>query len=187
MNTPLLYAINAQGDLTWYRHLGREDGSFRWDNPAKVGTGWDKFEHVFSGGGGIIYAIEPASPAAPFHGRPSASGGRLLWYRHLGRDDGSVEWDGPHAVGTGWSGFERVFSGGNGVIYAVKPHVDAVIHANGESTPASGGDLMWYRHLGREIGTSHRPAIVMFMGLPFMAWKGVGNDHGIYTTRQVVS
>jgi hypothetical protein len=35
------------------------------------------------------------------------------------------------------------------------------------------------------IGTSHRPAIVMFMGLPFMAWKGVHDDHAIYRTRQV--
>lgn len=36
------------------------------------------------------------------------------------------------------------------------------------------------------IGTSDRPAIVTFNGLPFMAWKGVEGDHGIYTTRQSI-
>ena len=35
------------------------------------------------------------------------------------------------------------------------------------------------------VGTSGRPAIVTFGGLPFLAWKGVHDDHGIYTTRQV--
>jgi hypothetical protein len=37
------------------------------------------------------------------------------------------------------------------------------------------------------IGSSHPPAIVMFMGLPFMAWKGVSDDRGVYTTRHVKS
>jgi hypothetical protein len=70
------YAATAGGDLLWYRHDGRDDGTFRWtdNNGRKVGSGWN-FKEVFSGDNGIIYAI--------------TADGDLLWYRHDGRDDGS--------------------------------------------------------------------------------------------------
>jgi hypothetical protein len=32
------------------------------------------------------------------------------------------------------------------------------------------------------IGTSHRPAIAVFNGRVFVAWKGIDDDHTIYTT-----
>jgi hypothetical protein len=86
-------------------------------------------------------------------GTPKASGGRLLWYRHLGRADGSSRWDGPHHVGTGWSGFEHVGSAQNGVIYLVEPQVDAKVRVNGKTQRASGGRLRWLRHLGHEDGS----------------------------------
>ena len=34
--------------------------------------------HVFYGGNGVIYAVNPA--------------GDLLWFRHEGKDDGSFNW-----------------------------------------------------------------------------------------------
>ena len=43
---------------------------------------------------------------------------------------------GPVVVGNGWNGFARVFGGGQGVIYAVKPD----------------GTLLWYRHTGYLTG-----------------------------------
>ncbi|MDQ6701891.1 MAG: tachylectin-related carbohydrate-binding protein [Pseudomonadota bacterium] len=106
------------GDLMWYRHVGREDGSFRWEGPKKVGTGWGGLTHVFSGGDGIIYAITPFVPASlstrigpGFRGNP-ASGGDLIWARHTGQANGSFNWDGPlKRVGTGWRGLLQVFSG----------------------------------------------------------------------------
>jgi hypothetical protein len=50
VTTPPIYAINDNLDLLWYRHQGREDGSFNWTDLAArtVGTGW-QFKHVFSG------------------------------------------------------------------------------------------------------------------------------------------
>jgi hypothetical protein len=46
----VIYAINSQNDLLWFRHDGRADGSFKWadSNPRKVGNSWD-VKHIFSG------------------------------------------------------------------------------------------------------------------------------------------
>jgi len=46
----VIYAITHNGDLQWFRHDGRGDGSFRWaDTEArKIGVGWN-FKQLFSG------------------------------------------------------------------------------------------------------------------------------------------
>src|SRR6266487_3651016 len=116
MSSPFIYAIDSLveasvhitgrttpasgGDLRWYLHLGREDGSFRWEGPKKVGTGWGNFKHIFSGGDGIIYAVDPIVEASVHvtGGTTPASGGNLWWYRHVGREDGSFGWEGPKKV-----------------------------------------------------------------------------------------
>jgi hypothetical protein len=107
------------GDLMWARHVGRDDGSFKWKGPLKkVGTGWGSLNHVFSSGDGIIYAITPVVPASlptgigpGFTGNP-ASGGDLMWARHTGWANGSFNWEGPlRRVGTGWGELLQVFSG----------------------------------------------------------------------------
>lgn len=121
----VIYAIGDSGDLMWFRHEGRGDGTFKWvdNNPRLVGTGW-KFEHVFDGGDGILYAINANHD--------------LLWFRHDGRDDGSVRWalaEG-RKVGDGWK-VKRVFSGGDGVIYAIN----------------AANELLWFRHDGRQDGS----------------------------------
>src|SRR4029077_16719878 len=95
------------GDLLWYRHDGWRDGDkTRWTSKRDpVDTEW-VFDHVFSGGDGVIYGIK--------------SNGDLLWRRHDGWVDGAKRWTNPvdEKVGWGWN-FKEVFSGGNGVIYAV--------------------------------------------------------------------
>jgi len=50
MATGIIYTLNDNDDLLWFRHEGRNDGSFSWtdNNPRKVGTGW-KVKQVFSG------------------------------------------------------------------------------------------------------------------------------------------
>jgi hypothetical protein len=37
------YPVTTDGDLLWYRHDGRDDGSPRWvyDSPRKIGNGWN--------------------------------------------------------------------------------------------------------------------------------------------------
>jgi hypothetical protein len=103
----VIYAISPNNDLMWYRHEGRNDGTFRWtsNEGRKVGVGWN-FKHVFSGGNGIIYAITQNND--------------LMWYRHEGRNDGTFRWtfNEGKKVGVGWN-FKHVFSGGNGIIYAI--------------------------------------------------------------------
>jgi tachylectin len=123
----VIYALAPNNELLWYRHTGREDGSFSWAASAAktvVGTGWG-FKQVFPGEDGVIYAI--------------TSAGDLLWYRHDGQADGSFRWAAAEGkkVGSGWI-FDRVFSGGGGVIYAI----------------TSSGDLLWYRHDGRSDGSA---------------------------------
>jgi hypothetical protein len=88
----LVYAVLANGDLMWNKHLGRDDGTFNWatDTGKQVGNGWN-VKHVFSGGNGIIYSV--------------LENGDLMWNKHLGRDDGSFSWatDTGKQVGNGWN------------------------------------------------------------------------------------
>jgi hypothetical protein len=64
--------------------------------------------------------------------------GDLLWNRHDGRGDGSFKWatDTGRKVGNGWNA-RQVFSGGDGIIYALM----------------NNGDLLWNRHDGRGDGS----------------------------------
>ena len=166
----VIYAIQSDGKLLWYQHLGQNDGSFNWQGPNEVDTGW-QFTKVFSGGAGVVYAIQ--------------SDGKLLWYRHLGQNDGSFNWQGPNEVGMGWQQFTHVFSGGAGVLYAVQSdgkllwyrHLgqgDGSFNWEGPREVGTGwqqfshifsggggviyaiqsdGKLLWYRHLGQNDGS----------------------------------
>jgi len=125
----VVYLINREGDLLWYRHLGYLNGSPVWangGNGSKVGNGWGGMRLVFSGGKGIIYAID---------GR-----GDLFWYRHTGYTNGSFNWSNGASgvkVGSGWNDAASAFSGGDGVIYVLKRD----------------GNLYWYNHTGFSAGT----------------------------------
>ena len=75
---------------------------------------------------------------------------------------------------------DRVFLAWQGV-----PGDDGIYFTQAAAGPGGQPSIEWSSQAVIEgIGTSHRPAIVMFMGLPFMAWKGVHDDHTIWTTRQ---
>ena len=121
----VIYAVAANGDLDWFRHIGREEGTFQWasNEARKVGVGWEP-KHLFSGGDGIIYVV--------------TKNGDLMWYRHESRVDGSFLWESENGkkVGTGWNA-KHIFSGGDGVIYAVMAN----------------NDLLWFRHDGQNDGS----------------------------------
>ena len=160
----VIYAIQPGGDLIWWRHTGRHDGTFQWEGPMTVGNGWADFSHVFCGPDGIIYAVRPIvqprfKPDNQGNPPPLASGGELMWYRHLGQADGTSRWEGPpKKVGTGWSDFTHVFCGGDDIIYGVRPIVQPRFKPDNQGNPppaASGGELLWYRHLGQADGTSN--------------------------------
>ena len=88
----VIYAVKNDGDLLWAKHLGHNDGTFKWqtDFAQRVGNGWN-FKQVFGGCDGVIYAIK--------------DDGDLLWYKHLGRNDGTFKWqtDFAQRVGNGWN------------------------------------------------------------------------------------
>jgi hypothetical protein len=125
----ILYGILPTGGLVWYRDTLRNGtngphSSHGWApfSGSQVGAGWDGFTHVFSGDDGVIYAIRPT--------------GELLWYRDDLRNgtngvDAERGWapGSGSQIGGGWGEFSHVFSGGGGVIYAVRPT----------------GELLWYR------------------------------------------
>jgi hypothetical protein len=135
----VIYAVTQDDRLLWYRHTGIADGHDAWaahlpvppgQLDGQIGLGWD-FKNVFCGGKGIIYAV--------------TNDYRLLWYGHSAFADGQNAFTPPpdlsdadkHAgkapgqIGWGWN-FKHVFSGGNGVIYAV----------------TQDNRLLWYRHTG---------------------------------------
>jgi hypothetical protein len=116
-----IYALTPDGTLKWYRHDGAQEGKASWQGPREVATGWNKYRFVFPGGGNIIYAI--------------TQDGILQWYRHKGFETGlgpevSDSWEGPNNVGRGWADVQKVFSGGDGIIYAINRD----------------GKLLWFRH-----------------------------------------
>ncbi len=124
----VIYVVQTDGTLTWYRHLAYQTGAGfetqgAWATAHNVGRGWSGYRHVFSGGQGVIYVI--------------AEDGTLKWYRHRAYLTGesfetSGAWEGPKDVGRGWGDVQQVFSPGEGIIYAVM----------------SDGTLRWFRHLG---------------------------------------
>jgi hypothetical protein len=64
----------------------------------------------------------------------------LYWYRHTGYADGSFTWTNTYGVkiGNGWNEAAIAFSGGSGVIYAVKRD----------------DNLYWYNHTGFATGAA---------------------------------
>ena len=138
----VIYAIDGSGNLLWYKHkqyseavelpTGAGSGMVgqamrlnwarSWESltPRTVGVGWGDFEHVFPGGDGIIYVV--------------TRDGALRRYRHVGYLEGrGLEspgaWEGPININTGWTGYQKFFSRGDGIIYAV----------------AANGELFWFK------------------------------------------
>jgi len=85
----VIYLIGDDGILNWYKHKGSLNGTFDWEGPNKVGSGWNKFHNVFSIGRGIIYAID--------------HDGTLWWYKHNGYNSGTFDWEDRKRVSEGWN------------------------------------------------------------------------------------
>ena len=125
----MIYALNQNNQMLWYQHLGAADGVDAWyttPEPAGcIASGWN-YTHVFADGNGAIYMID--------------ANGFLRWIRHAGYVDGSANWiytpETKGYIGEGWN-MKHVFSGGNGIIYAVNEQ----------------NQLLWYKHLGNLDGT----------------------------------
>jgi outer membrane protein assembly factor BamB len=131
----VIYVVSREDNrLKWFRHINYAMGAKSWEEPPKDvgGPMWGDYKHVFSTGGGVLYAVTEE--------------GQLLWYRNNNYLQGAKSWEGPKVVGSGWQDFKDVFSAGEGVIYAV----------------TEDGRLLWYEHEGyRDGSTSWRgPATI---------------------------
>ncbi len=124
-----IYAVNDQGDLLWFRHLGFADGTSKWATSAgvKVASGWGGYKRAFASNRGVLYAI--------------GSDGTLFWFQHLGYETGAATWANAGKglpIATDWASPLMVVVADDGVLYAVRPN----------------GDLDWYRHTGFDTGAA---------------------------------
>jgi hypothetical protein len=133
----VVFAITDTGDLFYYKYLGVNNGVKAWGKThVLIGTGWN-FAHVFSGGNGMIFAINDA--------------GELFYYKYLGMATGAAgnaAWGKTKVqIGNGWN-LPYVFSGGDGVIFAI----------------TDTGDLSYYKYLGMNDGSHSWGKVNMKIG-----------------------
>lgn len=104
----IIAPIMIPGNLLFYRDH-TQDGTGDVANPSIIGQGsWNNFKFLFSGGSGVLYAVDPSS-------------GNLLFYpTQNGTDNINVANSSVISSGN-WNIFQFLFSGGKGIIYAVDP------------------------------------------------------------------
>jgi N,N-dimethylformamidase len=120
----VLYAVQADGVLRWYRHAGWSSGGASWSNGVglEIGTDWHQFVQVLASADGQLFGI--------------TGDGRVRWYRRqLDDPDGGSGAGGWHpnsgaVIHDGFARFPRVFGGHDGTLYGV----------------AANGTLWWHRY-----------------------------------------
>ncbi len=139
------------GQLLFYRDNTR-NGTGDVNTPGVIGLGgWQQFLHLFSGGDGIIYAVN--------------TDGQLLFYRDWHRD-GTGDVSSPSVIGQGgWQQFSHLFYGGDGILYAV----------DGD------GRLLFYRDQTRNgTGDVNTPSVIGLGGWQQFSHLFYGGDGIIY-------
>jgi hypothetical protein len=104
----VLYTVDSAGTLRWYRDTDPGGGTFSWATTNfgnVVGDGWNTLLHVVPNGDGTIYAVR--------------QNGDLIWFRHLGVNDGTYSYAAASGtkIGDGFNQCERLIGGGDGVLY----------------------------------------------------------------------
>ncbi len=161
----ILYGIQADGILYWYRHLGWQNGGVSWANGGsgrQIGADWHQFTTVLAAADGQFFA---------FH-----ADGTLFWYRYVLNDSntGAGSWHpaSGSVIGRGFNRYQRIFGGFDNVLYAEDAN----------------GNLFWYRYSagnggfgwanggnGLQIGSGWRPFVE--------AWADAGGVvFGVYQT-----
>jgi len=115
-STGNLFAIDGNNDLSLYTFNGSA-----YSGPNVISHNWQNIQQLIPGDYGVLYGV--------------GGDGNLYWYRWK---NGAWATGSGTAIGSGWSGLS-VFSGGNGIIYAIVK---------------STGSLRWYRHLSPIEGAS---------------------------------
>src|SRR5215469_15382470 len=118
----IIYAIQADGTLLWYRHTGFQTGAATWASGGGrvIGSGWNMFRTVLAAANGQLFGFMPD--------------GSIRWFQYVTTDlnTGAGYWAGGGSgpvIGSGFT-FPRVFGGWNGVIFALD----------------DSGQLWWYQY-----------------------------------------
>lgn len=120
----VIYAVQADGTLRWYRHAGWTTGGTSWANGTgrEIGTDWHVFRAVLAGAEGQLYTV--------------SGDGTVRWWRYDLADpdggDGDGAWhpESGAVVHTGFDAYPRVFGGYDDTLYGV----------------AVDGTLWWHRY-----------------------------------------
>jgi Tachylectin len=143
------------GQLLFYRDTTR-NGTGDVNTPGTIGMGgWQQFLQLFSGGDGIIYAVNTQ--------------GQLLFYKDWHRD-GSGDVSSPSVIGQGgWQQMLFLFAGDPGVIYAVNHD----------------GQLLFYRDQARDgTGDVNTPSVIGQGGWQQFRKVFYGGEGIIYAVNQ---
>ncbi|WP_033287808.1 N,N-dimethylformamidase beta subunit family domain-containing protein [Amycolatopsis jejuensis] len=109
----VIYGVQSDGLLYWYRHRGWPTAAFDWANSGTglaIGSGWQDFVTVLGDGNGVLYGVR--------------GDGTVLYYQRIvsNMDTGAGTWANNATgvvVGTGFDAFPRIFGGPGGVIWCV--------------------------------------------------------------------
>jgi hypothetical protein len=160
----VIYAIQADGSLLWYRHWGWETGVSGWATGSgrKIGSGWNQFHTVLGSTDGSLYGVRGdgtihyfryvctnyTTGAGYWSGNRRIAGGLDKFPRVFGFDrqiygvDADGDLYGYHYIpSTGrWIGGSRIGQGFKS--YQLQADLSGIIYA------WRFGDIFWHRHLG---------------------------------------
>ncbi|MGW5672944.1 N,N-dimethylformamidase beta subunit family domain-containing protein [Micromonospora sp. NPDC003776] len=104
----VIYAIQADGSLLWYRHAGWQTAGSGWASGSgrRIGSGWNQFLTVLGSTDGSLYGVR--------------ADGTIHYHRYVCTDytTGAGYWTGGRQIAQGLNRFPRVF-GFDGVVYGV--------------------------------------------------------------------
>ncbi|WP_052745091.1 N,N-dimethylformamidase beta subunit family domain-containing protein [Micromonospora sp. HK10] len=113
----VIYAIQPDGALLWYRHIGWQTGAATWASGSgrRIGTGWNQFRTVLGGVDGSLYGVR--------------GDGSVHYHRYHLTDatTGAGTWTTAGRIGDGFDRYPLV-SGFNGVIYGQNRAGDLFLH-----------------------------------------------------------
>ncbi|GAA3061177.1 tachylectin-related carbohydrate-binding protein [Actinokineospora globicatena] len=121
------YTVKPDGKLRWHAYT-QTGSTYTWQE-RELQSGWDRFDQVFAGGKGVLYARAPGEGT-----------GKL--YRFVYDHVTNTFTQNNLVVGDGWNGFKQLASGGGDVIYALRTN----------------GELWWYRYRPTQAAWANNPA-----------------------------
>nr|RNJ64979.1 MAG: hypothetical protein EDM05_33500 [Leptolyngbya sp. IPPAS B-1204] len=148
----VIYTVNSSGYLRWFKNT-TNNGTSGWaaGHASIVGSDWTQFKSLVAdiSGNGVIYAIAKNAPGTLAIYKGSDQSGPLSSVTSTVIPDTS-----------GWQTFKSVFSGGNGILYAI----------------TEDGKLLWYKDTKQDGTASFAPGSGNAIGAGWARFKQVLAD-----------